>query len=186
MLTTYAGTYELAPGREFAVIATGDLLFVQASTSRSFRCLSVETRFMSTATPTGFEFVKDAQGRVTHVMVRGMDGDRMAVRGRWPALPWPGDVPGRRTCMVPVLARSKGRRSMNHRISYLMAASLALAVYPHLSLSASPQPTVAEVDILVDGAPQRRYAHNGRWYIEASKGGNMPFGSAILPESVSL
>ena len=33
-----------------------------------------ETHFLSTATPTGFEFVKDAQGRVTHLMVRGANG----------------------------------------------------------------------------------------------------------------
>jgi hypothetical protein len=35
---------------------------------------------MSTANPTGFEFVKDAQGKVTHLMVRGADGDHKAVR----------------------------------------------------------------------------------------------------------
>ena len=61
---------------------------------------------------------------------------------------------------------------MNHRISYLMAASLALAVYPHLSLSASPQPTVAEVDILVDGALSDGTRTTGA-YIEASKVGGI-------------
>ena len=40
------------------------------------------THFMSTATPTGFEFVKDAQGKVTHLMVRGAEGDEKAVRRR--------------------------------------------------------------------------------------------------------
>ena len=39
-----------------------------------------ETQFMSTATPTGFEFVKDAQGKVTHIMVRGAAGEQKAVR----------------------------------------------------------------------------------------------------------
>ena len=34
---------------------------------------------MSTATPTGFEFVKDAQGKVTHLIVRA-DGEQKAVR----------------------------------------------------------------------------------------------------------
>ena len=29
---------------------------------------------------------------------------------------------------------------------------------------------VGDVDILVDGAPQPRYAHDGRWYVEARKG----------------
>jgi hypothetical protein len=35
---------------------------------------------MSTANPTGYEFVKDAQGKVTHLMVRGAAGDQKAVR----------------------------------------------------------------------------------------------------------
>jgi hypothetical protein len=30
-----------------------------------------ETKFMSTTTPIGLEFFKDARGNVTHVMVRG-------------------------------------------------------------------------------------------------------------------
>ena len=34
----------------------------------------------STATPTGFEFFKDAKGAVSYVMVRGGEGDRKAVR----------------------------------------------------------------------------------------------------------
>jgi hypothetical protein len=39
-----------------------------------------ETQFMSTTTPTGFEFMKDGEGRVTHVLVRGAAGDQKAVR----------------------------------------------------------------------------------------------------------
>ena len=39
-----------------------------------------ETQFMSTATPTGFEFVKDAQGKVTWLFVRGYGGEQRAVR----------------------------------------------------------------------------------------------------------
>jgi hypothetical protein len=35
---------------------------------------------MSTATPNGFEFIRDAQGKVTHLMVRGAEGDHKAVR----------------------------------------------------------------------------------------------------------
>ena len=34
-----------------------------------------DTHFLSTATPTGFEFVTDAQGRVTTLLVRGANGD---------------------------------------------------------------------------------------------------------------
>jgi hypothetical protein len=60
---------------------------------------------------------------------------------------------------------------MNHRFAYLIAAGLALAAGPHTAMSASPEHhRVGEVDILVDGAPQPRYAHDGRWYVEARKG----------------
>jgi hypothetical protein len=81
LLATYAGTYELAPGREFVVIATGDMLFVQGLNEPKLPLfVQSDTRFMSTATPSGFEFVKDRQGRVTHVIVRGDQGDQKAVR----------------------------------------------------------------------------------------------------------
>jgi len=60
---------------------------------------------------------------------------------------------------------------MNHRFACLMAAGLALAAGPRAVISASPvRPAVGDVDILVDGAPQPRYAHDGRWYVEARKG----------------
>jgi len=59
---------------------------------------------------------------------------------------------------------------MNRYFAYLMVAGLALAAGPHL-MSASPvRPAVGDVDILVDDAPQPRYAHDGRWYVEARKG----------------
>jgi hypothetical protein len=81
LLATYAGIYELAPGREFTVTATGDLLFIQGLNEPKLPLLvQSETHFMSTATVNGFEFVKDGQGKVTHVMVRGNEGDRKAVR----------------------------------------------------------------------------------------------------------
>lgn len=50
---------------------------------------------------------------------------------------------------------------MNHYFAGLMLASFALAPAPH---------PVGNVDILVDGAPQPRYSHHGRWYVEALKG----------------
>jgi hypothetical protein len=59
---------------------------------------------------------------------------------------------------------------MNHRFAYLMAACLALTAGPHATMSASSSPhPVPNVEILVDGVAQRRYAHDGRWYIEALK-----------------
>lgn len=57
------------------------------------------------------------------------------------------------------------------RIAYLFAAGLALAAGPRAVMSASPvRPASADVELLVDGAPQTRYAHDGRWYVEARKG----------------
>jgi hypothetical protein len=81
LLATYAGTYTLASGREFVLVATGDLLFVQGLNEPKLPLLpQSETQFMSTATPSGFEFVRDAQGAVTYLIVRGADGDQKAVR----------------------------------------------------------------------------------------------------------
>jgi hypothetical protein len=81
LLVTYAGVYELAPGREIVVSAVGDLLFVQgANEPRLPLLVQSETQFMSTATPTGFEFVKDGQGKVTQLIVRGDAGAQKATR----------------------------------------------------------------------------------------------------------
>jgi len=60
---------------------------------------------------------------------------------------------------------------MNRYFAYVMVAGLALVAGPRAVMSASPvRHPVGDVDILVDGAPQRRYAHDGRWYVEALKG----------------
>jgi hypothetical protein len=62
---------------------------------------------------------------------------------------------------------------MNQRFAYLIAAILALAPGSHAVISASPERhsvAVGAVDIMVDGARQPRYAHDGRWYVEARKG----------------
>jgi hypothetical protein len=81
LLATYAGVYELASGRAVVVTVTGDMLFVQGLNEPKLPLLvQSETQFMSTANPTGYEFVKDAQGKVTHLMVRGAAGDQKAVR----------------------------------------------------------------------------------------------------------
>jgi hypothetical protein len=77
---SYAGAYELAPGRDVVITAVRDLLFVSGLNEPKLPLyVQSETQFMSTATPTGFEFVKDAQGRVTHLMIRG-ESDQKAVR----------------------------------------------------------------------------------------------------------
>ena len=60
---------------------------------------------------------------------------------------------------------------MNHRFAYLMAVGFALFAGTCAVMSASPvRHSVGDVDVLVNGAPQRRYAHDGRWYVEALKG----------------
>ena len=60
---------------------------------------------------------------------------------------------------------------MKHRIACLTIVGLTLSASPLVLMSHSPSShSAAEVEILVNGAPQRRYAHNGRWYVEALKG----------------
>jgi hypothetical protein len=60
---------------------------------------------------------------------------------------------------------------MNHRFACLLAATLTLGAYPGAVLCAvSSRLPAGNVEIVVDGAPQPRYAHDGRWYVEARKG----------------
>ena len=59
---------------------------------------------------------------------------------------------------------------MNRRLAYLLLVCLAIAG-PLAVMSASPaRHPGGEVDILVNGTPQPRYSHDGRWYVEALKG----------------
>jgi hypothetical protein len=81
LLQTYAGVYELSAGREVVVTVAADLLFVQGLNEPKLPLVAQsETQFMSTATPTGFEFIKDSQGKITQLMVRGAAGDQKAAR----------------------------------------------------------------------------------------------------------
>lgn len=53
----------------------------------------------------------------------------------------------------------------------LLVVCLAVSASPRPLRAESPVPhPVADVDILVGGVPQHRYAHHGRWYVEALKG----------------
>ena len=56
---------------------------------------------------------------------------------------------------------------MNCRFAALTVAGLALAAARPAMMSGHGPATV---EILVNGAPQPRYAHDGRWYVEALKG----------------
>jgi len=68
-LAKYVGVYEFAPGREAVVTLAGDLLYVQGVNQPRLPLVpQSETIFVSTATPDGFQFVKDAQGTVTHLI----------------------------------------------------------------------------------------------------------------------
>lgn len=60
---------------------------------------------------------------------------------------------------------------MTRIAAYVIVAGLAAGTSPHRVVSASPRPhPSADVEILVNDVPQQRYAHNGRWYVEAIKG----------------
>jgi len=83
LVANYAGTYELTPTRQVVVMTTGDLLYIQGLNEPKLPLLpESDTRFQSTATTNAFEFVKDAQGNVTHLIVRGDAGEQRAVRKR--------------------------------------------------------------------------------------------------------
>jgi hypothetical protein len=58
---------------------------------------------------------------------------------------------------------------MKHRFAYLMFTALALVGQVVMSADSVRRPTEG-IDILVNGAAQPRYAHQGRWYVEALKG----------------
>jgi hypothetical protein len=60
---------------------------------------------------------------------------------------------------------------MKPTIASLIVAGFALSANPHGVISAQPvRHQTAGIDILVNGVPQRHYAHKGRWYVEAIKG----------------
>jgi hypothetical protein len=68
VLSKYAGTYELAPGRQVVVKVSGDQLVIEDSATPADRLFvaSSETVFLSSLSQVSIEFVKNAQGTVTH------------------------------------------------------------------------------------------------------------------------
>ena len=82
ILNQYAGTYELAPGRNVVVTVAGDQLIVQdpaTPVDRLFVALS-ETAFLSSVSQTGIEFVRNAQGTITHFVRTTAGRNERAVR----------------------------------------------------------------------------------------------------------
>ena len=59
---------------------------------------------------------------------------------------------------------------MNHGFARLMATAFVITASLPVVMSGEPRHTAGNVEILVNGAPVTRYAHNGRWYVEALKG----------------
>ena len=57
---------------------------------------------------------------------------------------------------------------MKRYVACLILAGIALFSYPRATVVASPAGS-ADVDVLVGGVAQRRYSHDGRWYVEAVK-----------------
>jgi len=81
VLASYAGTYEFA-GRNIIVSVSGDQLLVQdsASPADSLFVARSETQFLSSLSQVAIEFVKNAQGAVTHFLRTGGGNDGRAVR----------------------------------------------------------------------------------------------------------
>jgi hypothetical protein len=70
VLSKYAGTYEFAPGRQAVVTVSGDQLIIQDSAHPADRLFvaSSETLFLSSLSQASVQFVKDAQGSITHFL----------------------------------------------------------------------------------------------------------------------
>jgi hypothetical protein len=73
-------------------------------------------------------------------------------------------------CKVLRLARSKLQEAiMRHTFTALLTSlALAATIAPSSAQHAAQPPDV--IDVVIAGAPQTRYAHQGRWYVEARKG----------------
>jgi hypothetical protein len=59
---------------------------------------------------------------------------------------------------------------MNRSFACLVLTGLALVAGGAAVMSASEPPLTTDVDVLVNGSPQTRFAYGGRWYVEALKG----------------
>ncbi len=85
VLAKYAGTYQLAGGREVVVTVSGNQLVVQDSATPSDRLFVArsETEFLSSLSQVAIQFVKDGQGAVTHFIRTGPgQNERAARKGR--------------------------------------------------------------------------------------------------------
>ena len=83
VLSKYAGTYEFAPGRQAVVTVAGDQLLIQDSAHPADRLFVArsETVFLSSLSMASIEFVKNAQGIITHLLRTEGGKSERAVRG---------------------------------------------------------------------------------------------------------
>src|SRR5207244_4086598 len=81
ILAKYAGSYELN-GREIEVSVAGDQLMIQDSSAPADRLFVArsETEFLSSLSQVVVEFVKNAQGTVTHFVRTGGAREERATR----------------------------------------------------------------------------------------------------------
>jgi hypothetical protein len=85
ILAKYAGAYEFAPGRQAVVTVSGEQLLVQDSAHPADRLFVArsETLFLSSVSMASVEFVKNAQGMVTHLLrTEGGKTERAIKTGR--------------------------------------------------------------------------------------------------------
>jgi hypothetical protein len=82
VLAKYAGIYEIGPGRQIVVSVAGDQLIVEDKTSPSDHLFVArsESAFSSSVSQVAIEFVKNAQGAVTHFVRTGGAREERAVR----------------------------------------------------------------------------------------------------------
>jgi hypothetical protein len=81
-LNRYAGTYRLPSGKDLVLSVSGGSLIVAAGISEPALPLQARSakQFVSGITATGFEFVTDATGNPTEVIIRTADSQLTAVR----------------------------------------------------------------------------------------------------------
>ena len=82
VLSKYAGLYEFTPGRHATVTVAGAQLIVEDTANPADRLFVArsETVFLSSLSQVVIEFVKDAQGNVTHFSRTGAGRDERAIR----------------------------------------------------------------------------------------------------------
>ncbi len=81
VLKQYVGTYELSPGADVEMTLEGDQLMTQITGQPKFPLFpETETRFFLKVVDAEVEFMKDASGKVTHIVLHQNGQDHTATR----------------------------------------------------------------------------------------------------------